>query len=642
MGVTAMQNHAAQRPRLRFGGRIGFILISVFIVFALLPGALLVLILVNEANDQARTQAIDQLTSVSEVKNNDLQRWLKDGQQILSLVMNDSRQYPLMVTIVQVPDVQLASMQQVNNYLAEKLKSQVTFTRFFIYTLSGQVRASTASTLIGTSVADQPYFTPGLKGDFIQPPYFQGEETAGKLVMYSTRGLTDNSGHIVGVLVGQLSMNELSSIMTTRVGMGKTGETYLVSPVAHNLVTASRFEGVPSLAASHSTGIDRALAGQNGSATYSSYRGTTVIGVYRWIPEIDVAMLAEVSESQALQAGNQLIKMSLYIALGIGLAAIATGTLVTLWITRPLSILTQKATLITAGDYTQRADIQSKNEIGQLANAFNGMTAKLADSIDTLETRVKERTHDLEVAREEAVKANQVKSQFLANMSHELRTPLNAILNFSDFVSRGYMGPVNQEQVEALEMVSSSGNHLLTLINDILDIAKIEVGKMDLFIDDVDINTELKSVVSIGWGLVKDKPIKLEIDVQENLPHISGDSRRLHQVFLNLLSNAVKFTPEGTITITAKCENEQILIAVHDTGVGVAPADQGLIFESFRQAESGLRLSSSGTGLGLPISKHFVEAHGGKLWLESELGKGSTFYITLPLHAQLQTLSTAQ
>lgn len=254
-----------------------------------------------------------------------------------------------------------------------------------------------------------------------------------------------------------------------------------------------------------------------------------------------------------------------------------------------------------------------------------------------LEQRVIERTQQLETARreaetaqQEAEKANEVKSQFLANMSHELRTPLNAILNFTAFVSDGIMGPVNDEQVEALQQSISSGKHLLALINDVLDITKIKSGLMDMFIQEADLNEALAVVVSMSKGLVKDKPIKLETEIEANLPITFGDKRRLRQVFLNIVSNALKFTREGSVTIRAINLKNYIRFEVQDTGIGIAPEDQYLVFKSFKQAKHDL-LDTPGTGLGMPISKFFVEAHGGQIWFESTPNVGSTFFVEIPI-----------
>jgi len=262
---------------------------------------------------------------------------------------------------------------------------------------------------------------------------------------------------------------------------------------------------------------------------------------------------------------------------------------------------------------------------------FRAQQAELRDLINTLEQRVADRTDELHKAKDLAEQANQTKSQFLANMSHELRTPLNAILNFSAFVADGVMGPVNPDQEDMLRQSISSGNHLLALINDVLDITKIEAGLMDLFIQPVDMIETLHAVESVGKGLVKNKDITLDVDIADDLPITYGDKRRLRQVFLNVLSNAIKFTPEGCVSIRAKASATTICVEIRDTGIGIAPQDQAMVFESFKQAKHDSIPEAIGTGLGMPISKHFVESHKGKIWLESEVGKGTTFFVELPV-----------
>ncbi|MBC7871812.1 MAG: hypothetical protein H7Y09_13290 [Chitinophagaceae bacterium] len=282
----------------------------------------------------------------------------------------------------------------------------------------------------------------------------------------------------------------------------------------------------------------------------------------------------------------------------------------------------------------RRRDLETANEALRASEAI-------------LEQRVIERTHQLETARnqaeaaqQEAERANQVKSQFLANMSHELRTPLNAILNFTAFVADGVMGPVNDEQVEALMQSISSGKHLLALINDVLDITKIEAGMMDMFIQEVDLNEAVGVVVSMAKGLVKNRSITLETTIEDRLPITYGDKRRLRQVLLNIVSNAVKFTREGSVTVRAMNLGHSVRFEVQDTGLGIASEDQSLVFESFKQAKHDL-LDTPGTGLGMPISKFFVEAHGGRIWFESTLDVGSTFFIELPVLTENEANSLA-
>jgi signal transduction histidine kinase len=249
---------------------------------------------------------------------------------------------------------------------------------------------------------------------------------------------------------------------------------------------------------------------------------------------------------------------------------------------------------------------------------------------------------EAEKARVEAEEANRVKSQFLASMSHELRTPLNAILNFSEMMALGMVGPVTQQQVEVMNKSLDSGRHLLALINDVLDITKIQSGTLTLFVEQgLNLQSELESVTNAAEVLLKNKPVQLIKEIDDDLPIISGDKRRIRQVLLNLLSNAAKFTEEGSITLSVKRQDGEILFFVRDTGPGILKDQQNIIFEPFVQTATGIR-HAGGTGLGLPISKSFVEAHGGKLWVESEPDKGATFYFTLPVHVATATTPLAQ
>lgn len=255
-----------------------------------------------------------------------------------------------------------------------------------------------------------------------------------------------------------------------------------------------------------------------------------------------------------------------------------------------------------------------------------------------LEQHVKERTFELQAAKEQAEASNSAKSVFLATISHELRTPMNSILNYTDFIALGMLGDTTPEQEDALRNISVSGKHLLALINDLLDISKIESGMMRLFVeDDINLRDEAETVISTTANLAEDKPVQLIADIEDTLPLMVGDRRRVRQIMLNLVSNAVKFTEKGTVTLRIRHDNTDMLIQVIDTGVGISPEEFALIFEPFRQTKQA-RMNSAGTGLGLPISKRLIEAHGGNLTLKSELGKGTTFTVCLP--ARSETLLT--
>jgi signal transduction histidine kinase len=227
--------------------------------------------------------------------------------------------------------------------------------------------------------------------------------------------------------------------------------------------------------------------------------------------------------------------------------------------------------------------------------------------------------------------ASRHKSEFLANMSHELRTPLNAIIGFSEVLSEGMFGEINEKQAEYLQDILESGRHLLSLINDILDLSKVEAGRMELESSEFHLPSAIDNALILVKERASRRGITLGSTVDEGLGMLRGDERKVKQVLLNLLSNALKFTPEGgKIDIRAGLQDHSAEISVSDTGIGIAPADQGAVFEAFRQVGDAER-KAEGTGLGLALSRKFIELHGGKIWVKSQVGTGSTFYFTLPL-----------
>jgi signal transduction histidine kinase len=227
--------------------------------------------------------------------------------------------------------------------------------------------------------------------------------------------------------------------------------------------------------------------------------------------------------------------------------------------------------------------------------------------------------------------ASRHKSEFLANMSHELRTPLNAIIGFSEVLAEGMFGEINEKQTEYLQDILESGRHLLSLINDILDLSKIEAGRMELERSDFDLPNAIENALILVRERASRREIKLASTIDKQLGVISGDERKVKQVLLNLLSNALKFTPEGgRIDVGARQRDGVAEVSVADTGIGIAPADQEAVFEEFRQVGTADK-KAEGTGLGLALSRKFIELHGGRIWVESEVGKGSTFRFTLPV-----------
>jgi two-component system, NarL family, sensor histidine kinase BarA len=305
----------------------------------------------------------------------------------------------------------------------------------------------------------------------------------------------------------------------------------------------------------------------------------------------------------------------------------------------PLYHLRDVSDAITHGDMAQRAVIETEDEFRELADAFNRMLRHMTETQDQLQSVNQEldsRVDQLAQANLQLYEANRLKSDFLANMSHELRTPLNSIIGFSE-VLQG-IDALSDKQRRYASNIQKSGRVLLEMINDILDLAKVEAGKMELRPIQFDVARLVSAQVDMVRSLSEEKNISLTTEAEDDLPDAVQDQNKLGQVLNNLLSNAIKFTPEGgIITVRVKrADEEHFTVSVADTGVGIANEDQSVIFEKFRQSKKvldgqGLTREYSGTGLGLSIVKELTKLLGGEIGFESELGHGSTFWVTLPL-----------
>lgn len=248
-----------------------------------------------------------------------------------------------------------------------------------------------------------------------------------------------------------------------------------------------------------------------------------------------------------------------------------------------------------------------------------------------MEKRIEERTKELRLLAEKAKKADRIKSAFLATMSHELRTPLNSIIGFTGIILKELAGPLNEEQKKQLGMVQSSARHLLELINDVLDISKIEANELKLSVSEFGVKESIEKVLGMLVPLSEKKGLELRWDISDNVGRIVTDKRRFEQVLMNLMSNAVKFTEKGSILLSCRREGDSYVISVKDTGIGMEKKELERIFEPFSQIDTGLSRKYEGTGLGLSISKKLLELMGGKIFVESEPGKGSTFTVVIPV-----------
>jgi signal transduction histidine kinase len=326
---------------------------------------------------------------------------------------------------------------------------------------------------------------------------------------------------------------------------------------------------------------------------------------------------AEADIVSSIEVSQRAYVVSRWTVIGFAFGSIALALLlgyVISWsVIAPVKQMDAHLRQIGSGDFSRRVTVPNRDELGTLAANLNRMNAELGTLYQQLEA------------------ASRHKSQFLANMSHELRTPLNAILGYTELILDGIYGEIPLKIRDVLERVRHSGRHLLELINDVLDLSRIEAGQLMLLLKDFSFKEVVQTVFTAVEPLAAEKHLALKVSVPSDLPPARGDERRVTQVLLNLVGNAIKFTDVGDVRIQATASNGELVVSVTDTGSGIAASDRERIFEEFQQGEDNHARAAGGTGLGLPIAKRIIALHGGRMWVESSQGKGSTFWFTLPV-----------
>jgi signal transduction histidine kinase len=366
--------------------------------------------------------------------------------------------------------------------------------------------------------------------------------------------------------------------------------------------------------------------------------GTEVLSAFQRIDPTGWWVFVEEPTSEAFAPIVAAIWRTATLLIVFLVVAVITSVLLARNLVRPIeSIQTAAARIGAGGRLDQRIEVRSSDELGALAAEFNHMAERLQAFYADLEHQVQERTQELagalaelDVKTRELEAASHHKSEFLANMSHELRTPLNAISGFSQVLRKQLFGEINEKQAEYLEDILASSRHLLSLIDDVLDLAQVEAGQIELQMAPFSLPETLERGVVIVRERATKGGVRVSLASEPGVDTVIGDERRIRQVVFNLLSNAVKFTPSGgSIDVTASRVDGEVRVSVKDSGPGIAREDQQRIFEEFQQAELG-KEQREGTGLGLALSKRLVELHNGRIWVDSEPGSGSTFTFTLP------------
>jgi len=806
------QAERSRVPTTGMRGGLGRTLLTAFLVLAIVPLSTLSWYATHRERRDIQREVTAKLSSVATMMEGQVRDWTQARLSTLQILASVPSAQHDAVALARGAERADDARDRLHSQFEAVLGRDQAFRRLAFLDVQGQVLVST-----GALSSLSPEVKALLEGESnVHVTSLDPSEEHGVVV---AQPVVSSEDQPVGLLVGWLDLEVLSSQLHAPQELGSGGEVYLVD---------SSGTALPQGEVLRSPGIEAALSGEPVEGLYQNYAGTPVIGVYRWIPALSLALVAEQSQQEALAVTDNVTAAIIGASLLVALVTAIIAAVVTRQITRPVVQLTESALSIAEGDLAQQVPVTSRDEIGILAYVFNRMASELKSLYDDLEAKVAERTAMLQRANyqiqrraiqlaatvevsqaatsildpadlleqvvrlvhdrfgysyvgvyllqpeaagqkqqlrlrqgtgggeivesvmsqpvimnagpsdedaasdwvgravrramrtgepsviswsanraeeifsspyiraeaalplkmggetigvldilnteadaldEDAISvlqnvANQTtialenartykkqketarrlqkteafRSRFLAHMSHELREPLTNIIGFSRLILKGLDGPVNDKQRQDLQIIHANSQHLLGLINDLLDVSQIEAGMMELNVQPFDLADVIDSVMATTNALVRDKDIELRREL-DDLPSLQADVTRVRQVLLKLLTNAAKFTEEGSITVQAWSEDHKVLVSVRDTGRGIPPGDQQRVFERFEQGELGNGSHPAGAGLGLALSKEFVEMHGGDIWVESSVGEGATFTFSLPLEPKPEELS---
>ncbi|MBV6624845.1 MAG: response regulator [Rivularia sp. (in: Bacteria)] len=453
-----------------------------------------------------------------------------------------------------------------------------------------------------------------------------------------------NNGEFAGVLAADLSLKQISDFLRD-VKVGKTGKTFIIerngkivgSSTGEKIYfkKANKIERL-SASDSNSTLVSKSAEFlQKEFGNLSNIKKTQQLefdikGERHFLQAtpfkddygLDWLIVVAVPEADFMAHINESQRNTILLCLLALIITIIVGIITARRISRPIARLNKAAKDITEGNWEGTETVKGSriSEVGELANSFNTMAHQLHESFETLE----EKNNELE-------RLDKLKDEFLANTSHELRTPLNGMIGLAESMIDGATGEISPLQQKNLVMIANSGHRLLELVNDILDFAKLKNQNIELQQKAVGIYSLVDVVLSFSQSLVGGKDVKLVNSIPNNLPLAYADEQRLEQILFNIIGNSIKFTENGKVEVTAFEEKGKLTVTISDTGIGIPPEKHDKIFESFEQADGSTSREYGGTGLGLAVTKQLVELHGGTIWVDSEVAKGSSFSFTLPV-----------
>lgn len=557
----------------------------------------------------------------------------------------------ILATLVEDPRLRGRDARACSAALAIELKQHLGFINFGLAAPDGTIFCSGVPFRGRPSVANQRFFRRAVQTRGFAIGEYQVDPITGRPSLDFGLPILDASGHVQAVAFAAEDLDRLGQVLTD-AEMPK-GAVFLI--VDRMGVVLSWFPN-PKLWVGRAVADVPLVRMLLATRTETAAEAVGVDGIRRLYAfralgdaatDGDLFFGLGVPSSIAYDLAAATARNLIGMVLSAALAFVVAWSGANLLVLRPIGALIATTRRLRAGDLSARTGLRyGGTEVDQLASAFDDTAAQLQareeeatqireelrQSNANLERRVAERTAELEGTKVEAEQANRAKSDFLSRMSHELRTPLNAVIGFSELLLERLVGDLTPKQAEFVRDIRDSGTHLLALINDILDISKIEAGRMELHLAEVDLTGVVASALTTLRPLIERKRLTLSTTLDPRATVFWADEVRVKQILYNLLSNAVKFTPEGgQIRVESHQASDEIEIAVVDTGPGIAPEDQGKLFHEFTQLQAAQSAEHPGTGLGLVMVKRLVELHGGRVRLESEVGKGSRFSVWLPI-----------